>query len=114
MDNDQRSNLTLAEFIEKYHYTSNGNYQAITDAALKHRFTQHFGEQISAENADLIDWQLGESRTHPRQHQDVFDGAENDDNYLKQVQSRKGQEDGEGEHYNIQSIKEMNQLEMDT
>jgi hypothetical protein len=39
MDNTQRSNLTLAEFIEKYHFTSNGNYAGITDAALKNRFT---------------------------------------------------------------------------
>lgn len=66
MDNAHRSNLSLGEFIEKYHFTSSGNYQGITDAALKHRFTQHFGQQVSAENVDLVDWQLGESRTHPR------------------------------------------------
>lgn len=44
MADTQRRNLTLAEFIEQYHFTSTGNYQSIVNAGLKQRFTQYFGK----------------------------------------------------------------------
>lgn len=59
MSNDHRKSIDMRTYLSQ-HYK---NYDKVSEDALKHRLKKHFGEKNDAE---VISWQLGKSRTHPK------------------------------------------------
>jgi hypothetical protein len=66
MSNEIRKKTSLGEFINKHHFSSTQTYQEISDAALKQRLEQHFGQ--NQDSASVPDWQFANARTHPADH----------------------------------------------
>lgn len=69
MSNEDRKNLTVKDFMEKYHFTSSSAFKQYADDLLQNKIDAMLGKDTTNEaDAATMDWQIGNMRTMPSEH----------------------------------------------
>ena len=74
ISNDERKNLSVRDYLDQHHFTSPETYRLYASDVLKTKLERILG-QSHEERPEMIEWQLGETRTMPYDHVDKTRGS---------------------------------------
>lgn len=74
ISNEERKNLSVKDYLDHHHFTSPEAYRLYASDVLKSKLESILGT-VDLKQPEMIEWQLGDTRTMPYEHIDKSGGS---------------------------------------